>query len=105
MRAMRLSSPALLFGLLLLGVPGASVQPTISGRAFPIPTSDSSPHGITAGPDGNLWFTEYYGNQIGRITTSGTITEFPLPTGIAPYEITTGEDGNVWFTETNDQIG
>ena len=25
---------------------------------FAIPTADSGPYGITAGPDGNLWFTE-----------------------------------------------
>ena len=24
---------------------------------------------IEAGPDGALWFTEFYGNKIGRITT------------------------------------
>jgi eukaryotic-like serine/threonine-protein kinase len=37
---------------------------------FPVPTASSSPSGITAGPDGNLWFTEYDGNKIGRITSS-----------------------------------
>ena len=29
------------------------------------------PAGITAGPDGNLWFTEENGNRIGRITPGG----------------------------------
>jgi hypothetical protein len=33
---------------------------------FPIPTSYSDPIGITAGPDGNLWFTEYLGANHGR---------------------------------------
>lgn len=28
---------------------------------------ESGPFGITAGPDGNLWFTEDFGNRIGRI--------------------------------------
>jgi len=54
---------------------------------------------ITTGPDGNLWFTETNANQIGRITPSGTITEFPIP---APFTnlaaITSGPDGNLWFT-------
>jgi streptogramin lyase len=36
---------------------------------FPIPTISSFPTGITAGPDGNLWFTESSGGKIGRITT------------------------------------
>ena len=42
-----------------------------------MPTAGSRPFGITTGPDGNLWFTEYGGDKIGRITPSGTITEFP----------------------------
>jgi streptogramin lyase len=58
---------------------------------------------ITAGPDGNLWFTEIgpagVGSSIGRITTSGKITEFPLPTANSfPSSITAGSDGNLWFT-------
>jgi virginiamycin B lyase len=55
---------------------------------------------ITAGPDGALWFTDTSNNAIGRITTSGAITEYPLPTGNAlPNGITVGPDGNLWFTE------
>ena len=34
------------------------------------------PAGITAGVDGKLWFAEQNNNAIGRITTSGTVTEF-----------------------------
>src|SRR5262249_24995658 len=66
---------------------------------FLLPTGVGRPIGITAGPDGNLWFTESVG-KIGRITPAGTITEFPIPTaGSAPYRITAGPDGNLWFTE------
>ena len=36
----------------------------------------SGPSGITAGPDGNLWFTEKGSGNIAMITTNGTITEF-----------------------------
>ena len=50
-----------------------------------IPTPDSVPQSITAGPDGNLWFTEDFGNKIGRITPAGVITEFPIPTPISAY--------------------
>jgi streptogramin lyase len=38
-----------------------------------------SPNEIAAGPDGALWFTKVTANQIGRITTTGTFTEFPAP--------------------------
>jgi streptogramin lyase len=67
---------------------------------FPIPTIDSGPLAITAGPDGNLWFTEFSANQIGRITTSGVFTEFHIPTPESGVQvITAGPDGNLWFTE------
>jgi virginiamycin B lyase len=36
---------------------------------FAIPGPGNAPYGITSGPDGNLWFTEINGNQIGSITT------------------------------------
>jgi len=52
---------------------------------------------ITAGPDGNLWFTEPV--DIGRMTTTGSLMEFPLPAGSNPLSITPGPDGNLWFTD------
>jgi streptogramin lyase len=61
---------------------------------------------ITVGPDGNLWFTEglletstTQSDKIGRITPSGSITEFSLPANSSPVEITAGPDNNLWFTE------
>lgn len=55
---------------------------------------------IAAGADGNLWYTDGWGNRIGRLTTAGTLTEFPVPTpGAGVYGICAGSDGNVWFTE------
>ena len=39
--------------------------------------SGGGPYGITAGPDGALWFTELIRpDKIGRITTAGAITEY-----------------------------
>lgn len=86
---------------------------TTTGTAtpFPLPAADSTgPLGITTGPDGALWFTEagqncsgWTGvNKIGRITTSGSVTEFVLPSGsFAPADgIVTGPDGALWFTAT-----
>jgi streptogramin lyase len=53
---------------------------------------------ITAGPDGNLWFTGN-SNWIGRITPQGVITMFNgADTNDASY-ITAGPDGNLWFAE------
>jgi virginiamycin B lyase len=63
--------------------------------------------GITNGPDGALWFVEINGNKIGRITTSGIISEFTIPTPNArPHAIVTGPDRALWFTEWgSNQIG
>ncbi|HTX34984.1 MAG TPA: DUF4214 domain-containing protein [Bryobacteraceae bacterium] len=69
---------------------------------YVIPTSASVPVGITAGPDGALWFTENAANKIGRITTGGAITEYPIPTANSgPYSIAAGPDAALWFTEAN----
>ncbi len=79
----------------LVGVGGAA---TIT--EFSLPTASRGPAGITAGPDGALWYTEGDGNRIGRITTAGVITEFPLPApNSGPFDITAGPDGALWFTE------
>jgi streptogramin lyase len=62
---------------------------------------------ITSGGDGNLWFTEFDPNMIGRITPAGVYTAFPIPTPNSGSDgITTGSDNNVWFTESlTDKIG
>src|SRR5438552_3803240 len=81
---------------------GFSQGPTIT--EYSIPTAGSGPYGIVAGPDGALWFTELFANKIGRITTSGAITEYAIPPlnfgGGTPNDITAGPDGALWFGET-----
>jgi virginiamycin B lyase len=61
---------------------------------------------ITAGPDGALWFSESdvlktdNANTIGRLTTTGSFTQFSPPTANSePQGITVGSDGALWFTE------
>src|SRR5207245_1498719 len=63
-------------------------------------TAGSQPSFITPGPDGNLWFTEYNANKIGRMSPTGSVREFTIPTSNGgPAGITAGPDGNLWFTE------
>ena len=69
---------------------------------------------ITAGPDGNLWFTEHQANglsRIGKITTAGKITQFPIPdtpkgskTPDVATSITRGPDQNLWFNLAEDNF-
>lgn len=65
--------------------------------------------GITQGPEGNLWVTEEGPSpgEIGRVTPTGEVTEFAIPTSKGrPEGITSGPDGNLWFTErAADKIG
>jgi streptogramin lyase len=66
----------------------------------------SQPEVITAGWDGNLWFTSHGNDRIGRITPTGEITTFADRRIKAPEGITAGPDGNLWFTSyENDRIG
>lgn len=75
----------------------------IAGQTFsnyPIPTASSNSQAMVSGSDGALWFVEEGSNKIGRITTSGVVTEYPIPTsGAAAFYITSGPDQALWFTE------
>ena len=72
-------------------------------------TVATGPYSITTGPDGNVWFTENNTNVIGKVTPTGTFTQYSLPDGaMRPIFITNGPDGNLWFTErgtTGGKIG
>ena len=92
-----------------MGRSGGSPRPA-SSRSFLCRLSGQtglSPQGIAAGPDGDLWFTEDLGRKIGRITPTGEIAVYPLPTTYdrVPVGITAGPDGNVWFAESPSAIG
>jgi streptogramin lyase len=79
---------------------------TIAGTVTEFPSGVSpgySPGAIAAGRDGNLWFVEETpsGNGlIGRITPTGSVTTFAVPTAHCnPRGIAAGSDGALWFTE------
>jgi virginiamycin B lyase len=90
--------------LAILLVLSAGYRPAVAQTftEFAITTGHGSLDGITAGPDGALWFTES-GGFIGRITTAGVVTDFPIPTANSnPTGIAAGPDGALWFTEAGD---
>jgi streptogramin lyase len=70
--------------------------------------SIQNPTSITVGSDGALWFTNefaaisnggsYLDASIGRITTSGVVTNYSDATVDGPVDITAGPDGALWFT-------
>ena len=67
---------------------------TTSGQAqrFAMPAG-SMPRAIAAGPDGNLWYAG--DGRIGRLTTGGQVTEFPV-NGLRATGIAAGPDGALW---------
>jgi len=81
--------------------PGGTITPFQAGIRTGGGVFGTGPERITSGPDGNLWFTEFWSNRIGRMTPAGVLTEFPIPTpDSAPRGIVTGPDGNLWFVES-----
>jgi len=98
-----LTDPGL--GDIWLVTTSGSAIPFVVPRDVPCPACKPSgfvtpePFQITTGPDGNLWFTISNENRIGRMTTSGTVTQFTVSlSGSVPAGITTGPDGALWFT-------
>ncbi len=82
---------------------------TPGGRVidYPLPAADQAggiPEKFTAGPDGNIWFVDAGINrgdraEIGRITPTGSIAEYPIAANTAIGQITAGSDGDLWFSE------
>ena len=74
---------------------------TLSGKITEFAAPNIGPVFLTAGPDGNIWFTDPSNDRVGRITPAGAITEFSA--GITalsePLNIARGPDGSLWFAE------
>src|SRR2546423_1433641 len=91
------------FFLLVIGQVITATLPAQAARRIKessVPTPSSYPKGITAGPDGDLWFAEGQGNNISRINIAGVVTEHSVPTPYStPIDIAVGPDSNLWFTE------
>ena len=90
-------------------LPGPSPAPTFGAGVVTeeqVPTPNATPFGITAGPDGNVWFTELNGDRVGRVAlstfpTAGSITECgTLAASAQPADITSAPgSAKVWFDE------
>jgi len=97
---------------------GSSAPSSFIGRITPagvisefgLPSIYSSASALTTGPDGNLWFSNQPDSllapfklppaAIGRITPTGTLTEYPLSSTVNIVSaLTVGPDGNLWFND------
>ena len=93
---------AIVGATLLLWAQPVAAASTISEFKVPSP---GVPQGITAGSDGALWFTLFYDNEVGRVTTKGAMSVFTLNTQNSATYITAGNDGALWLTLLNDVGG
>ncbi len=102
---MRIQRKSLLLFVAVCFFGASSSAQTIT--EFPLSPDARWPGLIAAGPDGNLWFSESQGvgapRKIGRITTAGSIAEFPIEEGwvVDVNDIASGPDGNIWFTQAD----
>jgi virginiamycin B lyase len=66
----------------------------------------SAPNELALDPQGQIWFTEFNADRLGRLDPStGLIQHYPLAAQTSiqtlyPYGITLGSHGQVWFTES-----
>ena len=86
---------------------GRTYRVALTGFAYPSAAisqqtagTSSAPQYIARAPDGNYWYTQSTASRVARMTPTGDVTEFPLPTTASnPFDIVAGADGNMWFTE------
>jgi uncharacterized protein (TIGR03437 family) len=77
---------------------------------YPVGFIYYSPAGIVTGPDGNLWFANLstegaYAGTLGKITTSGIITQVPLWPSFMSEAIASGRNGEIWFSGDSGGLG
>src|SRR5438128_4725018 len=82
------------------GLEERQLMATLSGITEYTLAANSHPQGTTLGPHGNVWYVDNGSNKVGKITSSGTTTEYSFPLGGAGgWAIASGSDGNLWVTE------
>lgn len=111
-----LAAVAIAVGVAATALVSAPAQADPLGDFTRVPVTKSRANGpvfgVTAGPDGSMWYTRYWSDKIGRIAPNGITREFSLPSdvpstpgnGAGLFDITAGPDGNMWFTAFYDNF-
>jgi virginiamycin B lyase len=72
-------------------------------QEFKIPIVNCFPYDLVLDRQGDVWFTELYGNRIGEIMTNGSLIQFSVPNSGEPVGITIDNSGQIWFSLPNSQ--
>ncbi len=100
MKPLRIASIVVLMCVSTVGSQSLHAYESASSRTAPL--AHVGLEDIAARGGADLWFTESTRHRIGRITSSGTITEFPVPRPLVrPFHIIYGPDNKMWFTEAD----
>ncbi|HVX55070.1 virginiamycin B lyase family protein [Nocardioides sp.] len=80
---------------------GPAAPADAAATVFAVPTSNAGLGRITTAPDGSMWFIERNANKVGRITTTGQISEYTLPPNedddnADVEDLDVAPDGTVW---------
>ena len=108
--ARSLTAAAMVIGIATTAFAAVPAQADPLGEFKPVPVTKARTngpvYGVTAGPDGSMWYTRYFTNKIGRIAQNGLTREFGLPNAVPGdttwaglFDMAAGPDGNMWFTE------
>jgi virginiamycin B lyase len=81
----------------------ARVTPYGSVTTYTVSPVNNESFSIATGPDGALWFPEMKEEvgtpDLGRLTTNGAYSQFPLSSDGWPTAIVAGPDGNLWIAD------
>ncbi len=84
-------------------------DPSNAGKTLTLP---SAPNDLVLDAHGDVWFTEFNADRLGRLDPrTGHMQQYPLTAKLsveklAPYGVAVDPEGSVWFTESsNDHIG
>lgn len=96
----RVLALAVAAALLVAAPASAAGEPSL----YPLP-KETKGHGLTAGPDGAMWFIGHHGPEykggegdyIGRVAGDWEVTDFPLPKGVSGGAPVAGPEGALWF--------
>ncbi len=76
----------------------AKITPAGQSTVYNAEPKQTQIDAITPGPDGALWLAVE--NHVGRMTTDGNYSTFPMPTGDFATTIISGPGGNLWSLDT-----
>jgi virginiamycin B lyase len=80
-----------------------TAAPMVGISQFSLGSGTHTPTSLVTDSNGTLWFIDTATNQLGKVTTSGVVTEFTAPVGFY-YTGLASAYGVIWATQSNGKI-